>query len=377
MAGIYIHIPFCKQACYYCDFHFSTNKSIKKEMVSCIVHELEIQRNYLKNLPINTIYFGGGTPSLLDKDEIDYILNTIRQNFNIKSDVEITLEANPDDLTETTLQNFFASGINRLSIGVQSFHNHLLTFLHRAHNATAAVECITLARHAGFKNISIDLIYAIPEETDDEWVSDIQQTLQLEPQHISCYSLTIEEKTVFGKWSASGKLKIVDDEVAARHLELLMDTLEAAGYDHYEISNFAKPGFYSRHNSSYWNQEHYLGVGPSAHSFNGISRQFNISNNHLYIKSLQSGIIPFEVEVLSPEDKINEYLLTTLRTSKGADLESIQKHYGVNLLQDAGQYISTLLEKKLATLEMATLRLTKKGKLLADKIASDLFVLPI
>jgi len=376
MAGIYIHIPFCKQACYYCDFHFSTNQDVRKNLVECIQNELIIQKSYLKNEPVNTIYFGGGTPSLLQEDELKSIIDTIKKNFQVNTQAEITLEANPDDLSELNLAYFKKLGINRLSIGIQSFHNQFLSLLHRTHTAEKAIEGVKNARKIGFSNISIDLIYAIPGETDEHWLADIEQALALAPDHISCYSLTIEEKTVFGKWAASGKLKIVEDDIAARHLELLMEKLEAGGYEHYEISNFAKPGFQSRHNSSYWNGELYLGVGPSAHSYNGSTRQFNISNNHLYIKSIHQQQIPFEQEVLSREDKINEYLLISLRTAHGASLAKLKTDYGFNLLEYANGYIHNLLEKNLALLENNILRLTKKGKLLADKIASDLFILP-
>jgi oxygen-independent coproporphyrinogen III oxidase len=377
MAGIYIHIPFCKQACYYCDFHFSTNQEVRKSLVECIKDELIIQKWYLKNEMVNTIYFGGGTPSLLEEDELELILDTIRNHFELNTTIEITLEANPDDLSEHNLTYFKKLGINRLSIGIQSFHNPFLSFLHRTHSAEKAIEGIKNARKTGFNNISIDLIYAIPGETNEQWLDDIDQALALNPEHISCYSLTIEEKTVFGKWAAAGKLKVVNDDNAAQHLELLMEKLEANGYEHYEISNFAKPGFHSQHNSSYWNSEFYLGVGPSAHSYNGTTRQFNISNNHLYIKSIQQQQIPFEQETLSREDKINEYLLISLRTAKGANLLKLKTEYACDLLEKENAYIQTLLAKNLALLENNMLRLTKKGKLVADKIASDLFILPV
>ena len=375
MAGIYIHIPFCKQACYYCDFHFSTNQEVRKTLVECIKNELTLQKSYLNGELINTIYFGGGTPSVLEEKELKLILDVVQNNFNLSGNVEITLEANPDDLSEYNLNYFKKLGVNRLSIGIQSFHNEFLSFLHRTHSAERAIEGITNARKIGFNNISIDLIYAIPGESNDQWLADIDKALELNPEHISCYSLTIEEKTVFGKWAANGKLKPVEDDIAAMHLELLMGKLEAHGYEHYEISNFAKPGFHSRHNSSYWNGDYYLGVGPSAHSYNGNTRQFNISNNHHYIKAIQQGQIPFELEILSREDKINEYLLISLRTSKGANLSKLKSEYGFNLIEEASTYINNLISKDLALLENDTLCLTKKGKLLADKIASDLFTL--
>jgi oxygen-independent coproporphyrinogen III oxidase len=375
MAGIYIHIPFCKQACYYCDFHFSTNQDVRRQLVDAITQELDLQRNYLDDKSVSTIYFGGGTPTLLLAEEFHLILHKINENFPISPSAEITVEANPDDLSATKLAALAQLGINRLSIGIQSFHNELLAFLHRAHNASTALESFAAARNAGFNNISIDLIYAMPGESDAVWLTDIQQAIALQPEHISCYSLTVEEKTVFGKWASTGKLKPTEDEVAARHLETLMTHLENAGYDHYEISNFAKPGFWSNHNSSYWKQEHYLGVGPSAHSFNGVSRQVNINNNHRYIKSLQQNLIPAAIEILSRENKINEYLLTTLRTSRGTDLTLLRDVYQYDLLNQENAYLSSLVNNGMAHLENGVLTLTRSGKLLADKIASDLFIL--
>ena len=374
MAGIYIHIPFCKQACYYCDFHFSTHQETRTELVQAILKELKLQQDYLKGEVIQTIYFGGGTPSVLDAGELQSILDSIRSLHQVAERAEITLEANPDDLNFSKLKELSALGINRLSIGIQSFHPEVLTFLNRVHDAPGAIKSFQHAREAGFSNISIDLIYGIPDETENQWTEDIRQAIALQPDHISCYSLTIEPKTVFGKWSATGKLKPVDDDVAARHLEILMDQLEQNGFEHYEISNFARPGFQSRHNSSYWRQEKYLGIGPSAHSYNGTSRQYNIHNNNLYIKSLKNDAIPFEREELSAEDLINEYILTTLRTNWGTDLKRIKQDFGYDLLNKNAEYLSKIFSDRLAVLENDVLRLTRAGKLLADKISSDLFV---
>ena len=374
MAGIYIHIPFCKQACHYCDFHFSTNQETRTELVQSIVKEIKIQHDYLGGEIIRTIYFGGGTPSMLGVRELALTLEAIRTSQNVMDGAEITLEANPDDLSLQKLKELSALGINRLSIGIQSFHQDILTFLNRAHDASTAVTCIRHAREAGFNNISIDLIYGIPNETDAEWKEDIRQAIALQPDHLSCYSLTIEPKTVFGKWSASGKLKPADDETAAHHLEILMDELERAGFEHYEISNFSKPGFQSKHNSSYWKQEKYLGLGPSAHSYNGSSRQFNVRNNNLYIRSLKNDLIPFEKEDLSREDLINEFILTTLRTQWGTNLKKLKQDFGYDLWNKNTDYLSKILKGELAILKDDVLMLTRKGKLLADKISSDLFV---
>jgi oxygen-independent coproporphyrinogen-3 oxidase len=375
MAGIYLHIPFCKQACHYCDFHFSTNLKNTDELVQAMLRELELQQAYIGNEKIKTIYFGGGTPSLLSAAAIASILDTIRQHYSVDAHAEITLEANPDDLTKTKLHELKHQGVNRLSIGIQSFSNSVLQYLHRAHDAQSASDSVELARATGFDNISIDLIYAIPGQSDAEWLQNIQQALALSPEHISSYSLTIEDKTVFGRWAAAGKLKILEDEVAAAQLELLVETLEAAGYEQYEVSNFARPSFQSQHNSSYWRQEKYLGIGPSAHSFNHVTRQYNVTNNHAYVRSLAEDKIPATTEVLERQDQINDFLLTTLRTSWGADLARLYALYQHDLVAANKVYLQSLQENELAVLRDNSLVLTKRGRLLADKIASDLFVI--
>lgn len=374
MAGIYIHIPFCRQACHYCDFHFSVNQEIKGELVKAIAKELLLQKEYLQGETVSTIYLGGGTPSLLDRQELDLILNTVRENYPVAKNAEVTLEANPDDLTPLKLKELKENGVNRLSIGIQTFNSVRLKFLNRAHDEALAIKSFYDAREAGFNNISIDLMYALPGETIEDLKIDVQKAIDLNPEHISCYSLTIEEKTAFGKWAASGKLKPESDEISASHLEIVMHELMEAGYEHYEISNFAKPGFYSNHNSNYWRGTKYLGVGPSAHSFNEVSRQYNTLNNHAYVKALQAGQIPFEQEILSRENKINEYILTSLRTSWGTDTDFIKQHFGYELLTENKDYLSSLLNKNLIKLEGSFLKLTDAGKLMADKISSDLFV---
>jgi oxygen-independent coproporphyrinogen III oxidase len=375
MAGLYIHIPFCKQACHYCDFHFSTNQAIKTTLVNAIADELIIQKDYLNGEGIKTIYFGGGTPSLLSDAELQTIFSAIHENFSVDVNAEITLEANPDDLSKDKLASIKNAGFNRLSIGIQSFDDVLLKFLNRAHSKQSAIQSVKDAASMGFNNISIDLIYAIPGLDSEAWKKNISQALELNPVHISSYSLTIEERTAFGRWSAAGKLKPIEDDIAAEQLEILMQELEIAGFDQYEVSNFGKPDFYSQHNSSYWKQEKYLGVGPSAHSFNGVSRQFNISNNHLYIKAIAKGEIPADFELLNREDKINEYLLTTLRTSWGCDLNFLKKEFSYDLIKNNIQYIDSLEHNRLVEVNKEVLKLTRAGKLLADKIASDLFLL--
>ena len=374
MAGIYLHIPYCKQACHYCDFHFSTQQDSKTQLVQALSLELALQKNYLGNEVVETIYLGGGTPSLLNEKELGEIFHSIHTHFAVADNAEITLEANPDDLSLENLQAIRKVGVNRLSIGIQSFENDILKFLNRAHSAREAADCVTHARNAGFSNISIDLIYAIPGQNNDLWMKNIEQAIALSPEHISSYSLTIEEKTVFGNWFKKGKLKIESDEAAASQMEILMDLLGRAGYEHYEISNFCQPNFYSRHNSSYWKQKKYLGIGPSAHSYNGSSRQYNIRNNSLYIQSLGQGKIPFEMETLSRANLINEYLLTTLRTSWGCDLDYLAKHFCFDLSVDRKKEIDQFQLLGLIEGKENVLVLTQKGKLLADKIAADLFV---
>jgi oxygen-independent coproporphyrinogen III oxidase len=374
MAGIYIHIPFCKQACHYCDFHFSTNLELQAGMVGAICAELSLQQSYLGQGRIDTIYFGGGTPSLLSPRELETILACIAKNFSIRDAAEITLEANPDDLDPQKLAGIRSCGINRLSIGMQSFDDVVLKYLNRSHDSLAAVRSFDNARAAGFGNISIDLIYSIPGQSPEAWESNIAKAVSLDPEHISSYSLTIEPKTVFGNWLTKGRLAPVPDDDAAAQMEILTDLLMAGGYEQYEISNFARPGYQARHNSSYWQREKYLGVGPSAHSFDGVSRQYNIHNNHHYIRSIQSGNIPFERELLSREESINDYLLTTLRTAWGCDLEVLKKDFNYDLLGQNGTYISHLVENNLADLAGNRLKLTRKGKLVADRITADLFL---
>jgi oxygen-independent coproporphyrinogen-3 oxidase len=373
MAGIYLHIPFCKQACHYCDFHFSTNTSTRAEMVHALVTELTLRKDYLNQEPVETIYFGGGTPSMLDSRSLDTIFSTIRNCFHVAPAPEITLEANPDDLTPDSLRHLRATGFNRLSIGIQSFHDPVLEFLNRAHTGANAIASVQDARQAGFDNISIDLIYAIPGQSEADWRNNIQQALALQPEHISAYALTIEKKTVFGHRAAQGLLPIVEDDDAARQLEMLIDMLAQAGYEHYEVSNFCKPGFMSRHNSSYWRQTSYLGIGPSAHSYNNTTRQYNVSNNAIYLKTIAQNQIPAEIEQLQREDHINEYLLTTLRTNWGTDLERLRHLYHYDIDTVYAEYLETLYTQGLAVRDGHHLKLTKKGRLLADKIASDLF----
>lgn len=374
MAGIYLHIPFCKQACYYCDFHFSTSHEGHTELIESMAKELFLQRNYPGGEIINTIYFGGGTPSLLSEEELSLLLKSVRDNFDVSPNAEITLEANPDDIDERKLYEFRRLCINRLSLGIQSFSDHVLSFLNRAHKADAAIESVQKARAAGFTNISVDLIYAIPGMDTKGWISNLERAIDFNPEHISAYSLTIEEKTVFGKWRNKGKLQPTDDDQAAEQMEIMIDMLEQAGYEHYEVSNFSKSGFQSRHNSSYWTGEKYLGVGPSAHSYDGNTRQHNVSNNHLYVRSIKNNFVPCEVEQLEISEKINDYILTSLRTSRGCDTAVLLTEHQFDLIQNKMSSIKKLTAAGLVTLhDGGVLRLTRRGKLVADAIASELF----
>ncbi|MEP7253377.1 MAG: radical SAM family heme chaperone HemW, partial [Ginsengibacter sp.] len=325
MAGIYIHIPFCKQACYYCNFHFSTSTALKSDMLQALQKEVElsVDHNYAKGQEISTIYFGGGTPSLLNKRELSDLLSTIKNSYPVNPSAEITLEANPDDIDSVTLNDWKDAGVNRLSIGIQSFKDADLKWMNRAHNAADAAACIQMARDAGFHNFSIDLIYGTPDLDDDEWHQNVKKVLDLQVPHVACYALTVEPGTALQKMIKSGKKEEVSNDDQARQFRLLMQWMHEAGYEHYEISNFAKPGFRSCHNSSYWKGESYVGIGPSAHSYNGDARKWNIANNSLYIQSIKNNTIPFEEEILTADQKLNEYVMTALRTIEGIDLEFV------------------------------------------------------
>jgi oxygen-independent coproporphyrinogen-3 oxidase len=376
MAGIYVHIPFCRKACHYCDFHFSTSRDRQREMIDAICRELVLQKEYLGQQPIHSLYFGGGTPSVLTHEELAALTDTVRTHYALQPDAEITLEANPDDLSENSLSNLKQVGVNRLSIGVQSFHDAILESLNRSHNARQAVDAIVRSRETGFTNVNIDLMYAIPGLSMEQWEGTIVTAITLAPDHISAYTLTIEPRTYFGHLVAKGSLAETDEETAAAQMERLIDQLAEAGFEQYEVSNFAKPGFESRHNRSYWDHQHYLGVGPGAHSYNGLARQWNVRNNPLYIKAISEDRVPFEAETLARADHINEYLLTSLRTTRGCDLERLRTDFAFDLTADRMPYLERLRSLGLATLHESTLQLTRKGRLLADKIAADLFVSP-
>ena len=373
MAGVYIHIPFCRQACHYCNFHFTTSLTRKNELIAALLKELDLRQNYLQNEAVETIYLGGGTPSLLEVSDLEKLLGSIWQNFSTSPSTEITLEANPDDISEEKIREWLDTGINRLSIGVQSFFEEDLLWMNRAHNAKQAKDSLELAcRH--FKNITVDLIYGTPMLTDNKWEKNVETILSYDIPHISCYALTVESKTALQKMIKLGKTEDVNPDKQSDQFLLLMRWLKDAGYEHYEISNFAKPGFRSRHNTSYWQGKKYLGIGPSAHSFDGVSRQWNISNNNTYIDSLKTNSLPFEKEILTAAQQLNEYIMTSLRTIEGIDVRVVEKKFGKKekerLLQSVKKYLEN---KKVVVSETGNLILTNEGKLLADGIASDLF----
>lgn len=375
MAGIYIHIPFCLQACHYCDFHFSTSLKNKLELLRAIEKELIVRKNYLtKDELINSIYFGGGTPSILSREELSRIFDTIYSNYNISESAEITLEANPEDLNYEKLRALKNTPVNRFSIGIQSFFEDDLKFMNRAHSVQKAVASVKGAQDAGFENISIDLIYGTPTLSDEKWKQNLQTAFDLKVKHISSYCLTVEEKTALHKFIQIGKVKNVDEEKSATHFEILLEAIQKNNFVQYEISNFCSNNFYSQHNSNYWLKKKYLGVGPSAHSYNEVSRQWNIKNNALYIKGIDENKLNFEIETLTPSQNYNEYIMTGLRTMWGISLAHIENVFGKDVLihckNEANKYSNSgYIDEK-----NNCIFLTSKGKLLADKIAADLFL---
>jgi oxygen-independent coproporphyrinogen III oxidase len=373
LAGIYIHIPFCRQACHYCNFHFSTSLRYKNEFLVALLKEMELfsaADRSTKTEPIETIYFGGGTPSLLLTDEIQ----NINKHFQVEPDAEITLEANPDDITKEKLEGWKQGGVSRLSLGIQSFFEEDLQWMNRAHNAKQAADNLQLAL-TFFPNITIDLIYGTPDLTDEKWQQNVEKVIALNIPHLSCYALTVEPKTPLDKMIRLNQSPGVDTDKQSEQFLLLMQWLETAGYEHYEISNFAKPGHRSRHNSSYWQGKKYFGFGPSAHSFDGKTRWWNVANNNLYIQSIQNNILPVEKEVLTTIQQMNEFIMISLRTLEGLDLDklmAIDPKAGIKdqILKQSKKF----KERGLLEIIGNTIRLTKKGKLMADGIASDLFV---
>lgn len=374
MAGIYLHIPFCKQACTYCNFHFTTSLRYKDDLVKAMATEAEAEKAYLGGEGVNTIYFGGGTPSRLEISDLGFLISELHRHYPVAPDAEVTLEANPDDVTKESVLAWKNLGINRLSIGIQSFYEEELRWMNRAHNAEQAKACIENSYAAGIDNLSIDLIYGSPLLTDEMWEQNVATAIAYDIKHLSCYALTVEEKTPLHKNISLKKTVDVDSDKQARQFLQLMQWLREAGYDHYEVSNFAKPHFRSRHNSSYWKGVPYLGLGPSAHSFNGGERRWNIPNNNVYIKSVKEGVPDRETEVLTPEQQLNEIIMISLRTRDGIDLDKIEKDWGEREKKRLQQDLSKYIKSGLVQMQNHYAQLTDEGMLRADGIAADLFV---
>ena len=397
MSGIYIHIPFCKQACHYCDFHFSTNLKKKEEMVLALAKEIEMRKSEIldfarNDMEIETIYFGGGTPSILSVEDLKFLIDSVYKNYKVVENPEITVEANPDDLhldfarfdsetdlsvraqSRTIFEAYKEIGINRLSIGIQSFFEDDLKMMNRAHNSEEAKKCLETATQY-FDNISIDLIYGVPEMSNEKWLQNIEMALSFGVPHISSYALTVEPKTALHSFIQKGIIPQPDDEVAQEHFQILVDKLSENGFIHYELSNFGKENYFSKNNSSYWLGKKYIGIGPSAHSYDGKNRGWNISNNSLYIKSIQENKLPIEMETLTKTDRYNEYIMTGLRTIWGVSLKRIEEEFGKTYLDYLNQQAAKFIEDHLLFVDDNILRTTKKGKFLSDGIASDLFLL--
>ena len=372
MSGLYIHIPFCKQACHYCNFHFSTSLKYRNELLNAIQNEIELQLDYLPEKKLQTIYLGGGTPSLLTEAELDQLFNTIFKHYSIEEQAELTLEANPDDLSVEYLKMLASGPINRLSIGIQSFSDDDLKYMNRAHDSVDAIACLDQAQSVGFQKISVDLIYGTPSMSDAQWMLNLGTLNKFEIKHISAYALTVEPKTALDHFIKSGKTPAPKEKAAARQFGMLMEWAASHNFLHYEISNFGQPGHLAIHNTNYWKGVPYLGIGPSAHSFNGISRQWNVSHNMKYIESLLKNEIPAEQEILSTTDRYNESVMTNLRTMWGCSPESIQA-WGEPFVTYFTTQIGPHVREGNVLIENESYVLSNKGKLIADRIASDLF----
>ncbi|WP_312301836.1 radical SAM family heme chaperone HemW [Chryseobacterium sp.] len=372
---IYIHIPFCKQKCSYCNFHFSTSLNFKDEMLRAMKTEMLLRKNELQNKSLKSLYFGGGTPSILSVDEISSLIDEVLKYFSFEKDIEITLEANPDDLDKSFLKQLAGTPVNRLSIGTQSFFEDDLKLMNRAHSASEAESSIKRAQDFGFENLSIDLIYGSPTSSLEIWKENLNKTIALEVPHISSYALTVEPKTALENWISKGKVKSPKEEEQNREFYYLSDFLKDNGFEHYEVSNFAKPGFYSRHNSAYWKYQEYLGIGPSAHSYNGFDiRSWNVANNQQYIKKLNDKLLAKEEEILFREDQFNEMIMIGLRTIWGVDLKSLKNKFSDRMLEHFQIEIKSKIEEGILIIENDHLKIPEKHWFMADGIASDLFI---
>ena len=373
MAGIYIHIPFCKHKCNYCNFYSLASTRFMDQVADAIISEIIQRKNYLEEQTVETIYFGGGTPSLIETSDIEKILNTIVKHFKVEPDAEITLEANPDDLTCEKLTELKNAGINRLSIGIQSFKQEDLDFLSRTHSSQQVTQCIVDAHYAGFHNLSIDLIYGIPTLTDEGWNENLRKAFTYGIPHISAYSLTVEDKTPLEFMIRKGKMKPVDENLSLSHYNILSRMMREHGYEHYEVSNFCLPGAYSRHNTAYWQGKPYLGLGPSAHSYNGISRCWNVANLANYIESVNAGKVKSEQELLSPVTQLNEYIMISLRTMWGCNLVEVKRKFGMERAEELLHDALTFIESEKMIYQDGKLILTPEGRLFADGISAELF----
>ncbi len=371
MAGIYIHIPFCKQKCFYCDFHFSVSLSRKDQVLKSIHKELELRKGEITD-KIETIYFGGGTPSVLTIEETKLLLETIYLNYKVIQNPEITLEANPDDLSSKKIEELAATKINRLSIGIQSFFDEDLVYMNRAHTAKEATDCLSAAM-GSFDNITIDLIYGTPNMTNARWEENLEIVFNLEIPHISAYALTVESKTALASFIKKGKYPPLDEKQAQQHFEILTKKTKEQNYIAYEISNFGKKDYFSKHNTSYWQGKYYLGIGPSAHSYSGKTRSWNFASNAKYIKAIQQNKLPLEIEYLSKNDRFNEMIMTGLRTIWGVSLDRVEQDFGLIYKEDLLSKSQKYIQNKTFQIKNNTLLITDKGKFLADGIASDLF----
>lgn len=372
MAGIYIHIPFCKTRCIYCDFYSTTRSELKERYIHALCRELEIRRQYLQGEPIETIYFGGGTPSQLSGEDFQQVFNTIEKTYGMKQVQEITLEANPDDLTPQYVQTLAKLPFNRISMGLQTFDEATLRLLNRRHTAAQAITAIERCREAGFRNISIDLIYGLPGETAERWEHDLTQAIALNPEHISAYHLIYEEGTPIYKMLQQHRVSEVDEESSVYFFSSLIDRLTTAGYEHYEISNFCRPGYHSRHNTSYWQGIPYLGCGPSAHSFNRREREWNIASLNKYLQGIESGERAYETEILDTTTRYNECIITSIRTSQGLSLTKLKEKFGTELWQYCLSMAAPSIKNGMLEEREGNLRLTRKGIFISDSIMSDL-----
>lgn len=373
MPGIYIHVPFCKQACHYCDFHFSTTLSSRHAMLESLRNEIHLRKDYLGGEEIDSVYFGGGTPSLLTASELNALMDALSRYHRLSRDCEITLEANPDDLGTRGLASLRATPINRLSIGIQSFFDEDLKWMNRVHTGMEALDCIRASQDAGFENLTVDLIYGYPLLSDSKWLENIQQATELGIQHLSCYNLTVEAGTALSAFIKNGKERPLSSTQGARQFEILMDEMDARGFQHYEISNFCKEGWHSRHNTSYWQEKPYLGIGPSAHSYNGWYRSWNRASNHQYIQAIQHGENPAEAEKLTVKDRLNERILTQLRTMWGLDLDLLEKDFGRAAKDELRASAADALRKGWVREDQGKFILSREGKCFADRVVSDLF----